>query len=145
VRMHGCSHVQGYIYSRPLSTADATTLLKTGLQVVARGPRSARAARQMMLRRVVLDHQGQRYNGTIRNVSTTGALIEGLWNVPAGTVFQVQLTQDFAVNCTTRWSQADRIGVEFANPLPRDKTGQIAVAQTSVQRPLVREPIRKAG
>jgi hypothetical protein len=35
-----------------------------------------------MLRRVVLDHAGQRYNGTVRNMSLTGALIEGLWNVP---------------------------------------------------------------
>ena len=44
-----------------------------------------------MLRKVVLDHNGQLYNGTIRNVSATGALVEGLWNVPVGTIFKIQI------------------------------------------------------
>ena len=82
VRMFGCSHVQGYIYERALVVAAATERLRTGLAAVAKGPRSARSARQTMLRKVVLEHGGQSYNGTVRNISTTGALVEGLWNVP---------------------------------------------------------------
>ena len=38
VRMHGCSHVQGFIYERPLDAAAATERLKTGLAAVAKGP-----------------------------------------------------------------------------------------------------------
>ena len=37
-----------------------------------------------MLRKVVLEHSGEFYNGTIRNISQGGAMIEGLWNVPPG-------------------------------------------------------------
>ena len=37
----------------------------------------------------MLEHGGQDYDGTIRNMSSTGALVEGLWNVPSGTRFQV--------------------------------------------------------
>ena len=145
VRLHGCSHVQGYIYDRPLDAETARSRLATGLAAVARGPRAARAPRQTMLRKVVLDHMGNLYQGTIRNISTTGAMIEGLWNVPVGTVFKVQISQGYLVTCTTRWSDEDRIGVEFANPLQRDDDGRIIAVQGAPPRPLVREPERKAG
>ncbi|MCB2087272.1 MAG: EAL domain-containing protein, partial [Sphingomonadaceae bacterium] len=125
VRMHGCSHVQGYIYEKPLSAADATKRLETGLTAVARGPRSARASRQTMLRKVVLEHGGQYYNGTIRNISVTGALVEGLWNVPVGTIFTIALSDSHIVTATSRWCQDDRMGVEFAKPLERDASGTI--------------------
>jgi EAL domain-containing protein (putative c-di-GMP-specific phosphodiesterase class I) len=38
VRELGCSHVQGYIYERPLSALDAAARLSTGLIAVAHGP-----------------------------------------------------------------------------------------------------------
>jgi diguanylate cyclase (GGDEF)-like protein/PAS domain S-box-containing protein len=144
VRMHGCSHVQGFIYERPLEASAALERLKTGLSAVATGPRSARAPRQTMLRKVKIDHNGQSYTGTIRNISTTGALVEGLWNVPVGTIFKVHLSDSHAVVATARWSSQNRLGLEFAAPLPRDLSGRIEAAQHSaapVRRPL----IQKAG
>ncbi|WP_241657312.1 EAL domain-containing protein [Aurantiacibacter suaedae] len=129
VRLHGCSHVQGFIYAKPLSPQEATERLASGLQAIARGPRSARAPRQKMLRKVVLDHQGQFYNGTVRNISATGAMIEGLWNVPVGTVFALHLSRDHTIRCTTRWCEEDRMGVEFEYPLKRDSAGRLQAAQ----------------
>ncbi len=126
VRMLGCSHVQGYIYERPLSAAATQTRLATGLIAIARGPRSSRAARQAMLRRVVLDHGGHRYDGTVRNMSLTGALVEGLWNVPPGTIFRIQLNDGHTVTATCRWASDDRMGVEFSQPLRLDEDGRIA-------------------
>ncbi|MCX7677274.1 MAG: PilZ domain-containing protein, partial [Alteraurantiacibacter sp.] len=104
---------------------DAYARLKQGLDAVVRGPRAARAQRHTMLRKVVLDHRGHTYHGTIRNISVTGAMIEGIWDVPVGTVFNVQLSRDFSVSCTVRWSSEDRMGVEFASPLQRDRDGRI--------------------
>lgn len=126
VRMLGCSHVQGYIYERPLSATDAAARLSTGLMAIAQGPRSSRAARQSMLRKVVLDHGGHHYNAMIRNISQTGSLIEGLWNVPPGTIFRVQLADNHTVTATCRWSSDDRMGVEFSTPLRLDEGGRIA-------------------
>ncbi len=143
VRMHGCSHVQGFIYERPLDIAAATERLKTGLAAVAKGPRSARAPRQMMLRKVMLDHQGQIYNGTVRNISATGALVEGLWNVPAGTIFEIRISEHQTVTATTRWCAQDRMGVEFAVPLTRDACGRIEAAQDGSAHE--KRPLRKAG
>jgi diguanylate cyclase (GGDEF)-like protein/PAS domain S-box-containing protein len=145
VRMHGCSHVQGYIYERPLSAEAAMERLRTGLAAVARGPRASRQPRQTMLRKVVLDHHGQLYNGTIRNVSTTGALVEGLWNVPVGTIFKIHVSDTHAITATTRWCEEDRMGVEFAEPLERDSAGRIAVVQGNAPAPVVRPLLKEAG
>ena len=127
VRMLGCSHVQGYIYAKPMSRDHATMQLRDGLTVIAKGPRAARAARHTMLRKVLLQHGGQTYQGTIRNISATGAMIEGLWNVPAGTIFTIVAAEGHAITATTRWCQQDRMGVEFATPLPVDETGRITL------------------
>jgi diguanylate cyclase (GGDEF)-like protein len=125
VRILGCSHVQGYIYERPLSSPNAAARLATGLIAIAQGPRSARATRQSMLRKVDLEHGGHSYQGMIRNISQTGALVEGLWNVPAGTIFRIQLSDGHVVTGTCRWSSEDRMGVEFATALPLDDDGRI--------------------
>ncbi len=123
VRMLGCSHIQGYIYERPLARAEATLKLQTGLTAIAKGPRATRAVRHTMLRKVLLDHGGQVYHGTIRNISATGALVEGLWNVPPGTIFRIMLAEGQVVTATARWCQEDRMGVEFAMPLMFDEKG----------------------
>ncbi len=136
VRRHGCSHVQGFIYDRPLDREATHARLAAGLQAVAKGPRSARAPRQTMLRKVVLEHHGNVYDGTIRNISTSGALIEGLWNVPVGTIFKLQISGNYFVTCTTRWSVDERMGVEFANPLLRDDAGQITAVQAPPPKPV---------
>ena len=92
--------------------------LETGLAAVATGPRSARSPRQTMLRKVVLEHDGQLYNGTIRNISATGALIEGLWNVPVGTIFRIRFpTAPVGHRAPPAGATEDRMGVEFAAPL----------------------------
>jgi len=145
VRMHGCSHIQGFIYERPLSAAAAADRLKTGLSAIARGPRSSRAPRQTLLRKIVLDHNGQNYNGTIRNISTTGALVEGLWNVPAGTVFHIALSEAHMITATTRWCEQDRMGVEFASPLERDASGRIAAVVEAAPELVRNTLMRKAG
>ncbi|WP_088309610.1 EAL domain-containing protein [Novosphingobium sp. B 225] len=135
VRMLGCSHVQGYIYEKPLTVAAATQRLLTGLTAIAKGPRAARAVRQTMLRKITLEHGAQQYQGTIRNISTTGAMVEGLWNVPPGTIFRIMLAEGGVVTATARWCQEDRMGVEFAAPLLLDESGRIAVLGTGAAKP----------
>ena len=144
VRMYGCSHVQGYIYERALDAVSASQRLQTGLAAVAKGPRSARAVRSTMLRKIVLDHAGHIYNGTVRNISAAGALIEGLWNVPVGTVFRIALSDGVSVIATTRWCSEDRIGVEFSAPLERDGSGMLIALTADPPAPLRREMRRSA-
>ena len=142
VRLLGCSHVQGCIYERPLSAKAAAERLSSGLVAIARGPRAARAMRQSLLRRVVLEHGPHRYDANVRNISQTGALIEGVRDVPAGTVFRIQLSDGQWISTTVRWSEEDRIGVEFSEPLELDENGRIAVISAGRAR---RAPVTPAG
>ncbi|HLV06501.1 MAG TPA: EAL domain-containing protein [Croceibacterium sp.] len=145
VRMHGFSHVQGFIYERALSPAMVAERLKADLGAVAQGPRSARSARRSMLRKVILDHEGQRYHGTIRNLSASGALIEGLWNVPVGTTFEVHISDGRIVEATARWCEDDRMGVEFAEPLSATDGGSLATLPAKQQRAPGADLLKKAG
>jgi len=134
VRLLGCSHVQGFIYERPLSAQAALDRLGSGLVAIARGPRAARALRQSILRRVVLEHGGHNYEANVRNISATGALVEGLRNVPAGTIFRIHLSDGHVVTATARWTEEDRMGIEFSHPLELDETGRIAIITARANR-----------
>ncbi|OYX07467.1 MAG: diguanylate cyclase [Sphingomonadales bacterium 32-68-7] len=113
VRVHGCSHIQGFIYERALDAQSVLRRLEEGLAAVAHGPRSARSPRQTMLRKVVLEHGGHSYDATIRNISRTGALVEGLWDVHAGTTFRLHMPDRRAIGVVVRWCSGGKAGVAF--------------------------------
>jgi diguanylate cyclase (GGDEF)-like protein/PAS domain S-box-containing protein len=118
IRQLGCSHIQGYIYGRPMPMADVTARHRAaGTAATVDGFKSSRPARRTMLRTVAIHHEGHVYTGRVRNISATGALIEGLWNVPHGTLFAIELADNQFVNATARWSKDDRMGVEFAGAI----------------------------
>lgn len=115
IRQLGCSHIQGYIYGRPMPMADVMAAQQNiGMSAAAIGFKASRPERKTMLRTIVVHHDGHAYTGRIRNISDTGALIEGLWNVPAGTEFTIELSENHTINATARWSKDDRTGVEFS-------------------------------
>jgi len=94
----------------------------------------------------MLEHGGHRYDGTVRNISQTGALIEGLWNVPEGTEFDVHLADGFVMPATSRWCKEDRMGVEFARNLEVDATGAVLFAIPRTPRePLALPSLRRTG
>ncbi|MET0370855.1 MAG: EAL domain-containing protein [Sphingobium sp.] len=115
IRQLGCSHIQGYVYGRPTPILDVLERQRLlGDTARPEGFQSSRPERKSMLRTIGVHHDGHVYTGRIRNISNTGALIEGLWNVPEGTLFAIELGDNHFVNATTRWSKDDRMGVEFA-------------------------------
>jgi len=118
VRSLGCSQIQGFIYGKGSGAAEvAQRFAEQGLAAKADGFKSSRSPRLSMLRSVVLHHEGQRYVGRVRNISSGGAMIEGLWNVPEDTIFQIQLADGLTVDAATRWSVDDRMGVQFDRPI----------------------------
>ncbi len=123
----GCSHVQGYIYHKPMNAEDASSLVEGDLAAEADGPQAARSPRQVLLRRVTVVHNGNRLNATIRNISDSGAMVEGLWNMPAGSKIQIEFSKDKVAPAHVRWSRENRVGVEFPAPLKRRADGTFAV------------------
>ena len=131
VRLLGCSHIQGYIYFKPMSAADATALVSGDLLVEPDGPQCARAPRQNLLRKVVVVYNGNRLHATLRNISESGAMIEGLWNMPVGTAVRVEFSADKTVTAQVRWSRENRVGIEFHQPLKRRADGTFAVLKSA--------------
>lgn len=118
IRQLGCSHIQGYIYGRPMIAADVLERQRSaGVMARADGFKSSRPERKTMLRSIAVLHDGHVYNGKVRNISATGALIEGLWNVPVDTMFSIELADGLTVNARARWARDDRMGVEFISPI----------------------------
>ena len=115
IRGLGCSHVQGYIYGKPMDVDEVLALLDAGSgQVVAQGFKSVRETRLRTFRTIRVHSGGHDYDAIVRNVSSRGALVEGLWNVPEGTPLTLEFGPDLTIEAEVRWSDANRVGVRFA-------------------------------
>ncbi|HEX7820972.1 MAG TPA: EAL domain-containing protein [Sphingobium sp.] len=138
IRSLGCSHVQGYVYGRPArNTVVMERFDSHGIYATASGPKASREQRRTMLRSIKLVHGTHEYDGRIRNISTGGAQIEGLADVPVGTAFQLVFNASYAVDAMCRWSSGDRMGVEFAAPI------QIERVRGETLPPEVRVAVRR--
>lgn len=121
IRGLGCSHVQGYIYGRPMELAEVLALLRDGGgRAEARGFKSAREPRLTIFRTIQIASGGHRYEAIVRNMSPRGALIEGLWNVPPGTQMTLEFSPDSSIDAEARWSTDNRVGVKFAEAVDMD-------------------------
>ena len=121
IRGLGCSHVQGYIYGRPMELAEVLALLREGGgRAEARGYKCAREPRLTIFRTIQVASGGHQYEAIVRNMSPRGALIEGLWNVPPGTPLTLEFGADQAFNAESRWSTGNRVGVKFAEAIDMD-------------------------
>ena len=62
-------------------------------------------------------------------------MIEGLWNVPEGTVFRIALSENLAVDAEVCWCCENRIGVQFAQRVRRDENGRITGVEAKPRSP----------
>src|SRR3546814_12250674 len=75
VRGLGCSHVQGYIYGRPMDLAEVLALLREGGgRAEAKGFKSTREPRLTVFRTIQIDSGGYRYEAIVRNMSPRGEI-----------------------------------------------------------------------
>jgi len=148
IRSLGCSHIQGFVYGRPMSMGATQQLLaENDGHAVAQGHKSSREPRMTMLRTVTLVHGENSYTGRVRNVSPSGALIEGLRDVPEGTAFRIEFGGRYSVKGHCRWSKEDRMGIEFDAPVSIDRIRAADKPASGVKRSLPQpaEPKRAAG
>ncbi|MBA3941766.1 MAG: diguanylate cyclase [Sphingopyxis sp.] len=136
IRGLGCSHVQGYIYGKPMTLDEALALLgESDGRVVAQGYKSARAPRLRTFRAIQVASGGYDYEAIVRNISPRGALVEGLWNVPTGTTLQLHFGAGLVLEAQARWSAENRVGVQFAEAV--DVETLIGPPQSRAPRPRI--------
>jgi diguanylate cyclase (GGDEF)-like protein/PAS domain S-box-containing protein len=118
------SQIQGFIYSKPISGEDSCTAMKNGKWVIEpNGPSKSRSDRKTVFRKVGLIHEDHRYEVTMRNMSRTGCMIEGLLDVPVDTEFVVDFGEGQLAVATVRRSRETIQGLEFEHSLVDDGAG----------------------
>ncbi|ABF53898.1 EAL domain-containing protein [Sphingopyxis alaskensis] len=124
VRKLNVSHVQGYVYSRPVPCADLVGHTEAGVWTIKpSGPARQRNDRLSLFRKVGAIHDNHRYAVVIRNLSATGAFIEGILDVPVGTRFVIDFGEGQLVTATVRRSMKHQQGIEFEQTMVSDGNG----------------------
>jgi len=125
IKKLGVALAQGYLFSKAVPN-DAVMHHMSGSGewiIEPDGPAKQRAPRLAMLRKIGLIHENHRYSVLLRNISETGALIDGLIDVPLGTQFVLDLGEGQLAVATVRRCKQDQQGVEFEQKLVSDGQG----------------------
>jgi diguanylate cyclase (GGDEF)-like protein len=113
IRELGCSHIQGYIFGRPMVPEEAGRLAADNKAVTADGFQFNRPPRQGLLKVANLQFNGMSMPVRVRNISTGGALLECDRMLPAESKVQLDLPGCGNLGAEVRWSEAKRMGLQF--------------------------------
>ncbi|MEZ5743831.1 MAG: EAL domain-containing protein [Sphingomonadaceae bacterium] len=124
IRELGVTLVQGHIYSKALPNTEFVENVSDGNWVIEpEGPSRQRDNRFAMYRTIGAVHEDHYYPVVLRNLSRSGALIEGLLGVPADTQFVLDFGEGQLAVATVKRAMRDSQGVEFETPLVNDGNG----------------------
>jgi diguanylate cyclase (GGDEF)-like protein len=122
----GVQFVQGPIFADPMQADVVQTELIGDAWKIAPSPdRAKRARRRTVFRKIQVIHDDHSYEVTLRNLSKTGALIQGLADVPKGTQFVVDLGGGQLAVATVIRTNGDTQGLEFEQSLVDDGSGGV--------------------
>jgi diguanylate cyclase (GGDEF)-like protein len=124
VKARGAELIQGWIYAKAMPQAQVLQNIHDGVfKIEPSGPDKHRPDRRAMFRRVGVIHGDHRYEAVIRDLSKTGAFLEGLVGVPTGTAFVLDLGGGQLVVSRVTRSDGAQLAVEFEIPLVNDGAG----------------------
>jgi len=120
----GAKYIQGWIYSKALRVSEIDDkIANQDFKIEPEGPEVYRADRRSVFRRIGVIHDDHRYEAVMRDLSKTGAKIEGLIGVPEGTGLVLDLGSGQLAVCMVTRAQDAQIAVEFETPLVSDGAG----------------------
>ncbi len=118
------SQIQGYIYSKPIMQDQVLEHFGSGeWKIEPEGPARQREDRMSIFRKVRIVFGDTYESAVLRNLSKTGALIEGLICLPKGSKLVVDLGDGQLAVATVQRNQDERMGVEFEQQLIDDGFG----------------------
>jgi diguanylate cyclase (GGDEF)-like protein/PAS domain S-box-containing protein len=124
------SHIQGYCYSKPVKNEAVFENVASGdWKIAPSGPPKQRSDRLSMYRKVSVIHDNHNYAAVVRNLSASGALIEGILDVPVGTRFVIDFGEGQLAVSSVRRSKGHQQGIEFDERLVSDGNGGLCTSR----------------
>ena len=124
LRPLGIDCIQGFVFSDALPADAVEVALAGGEWTIAPTDAGAqRASRRTVFRKVGVIHTDCYYEVTLRNLSRSGAMIQGLEDVPVGTQFVLDFGGGQLAVATVKRVMDDTQGVEFEQELVDDGAG----------------------
>ena len=127
VRSLGCSHIQGYVYGKGVRADEVRLQLgDASARAVASGVKVSRAPRTRVLRSAQLAIGDTKGNVRIRNISATGAMVDGIDidGAADGLDVMIELLENQMYPARLRWAKDGRAGIEFAETFNLDRLNQ---------------------
>lgn len=124
LQAQGIDHIQGFVFSEALTPEQVLEEIAQGDWTLApTDAGSQRASRRTVFRKIGLIHEDHYYDVTLRNLSRSGAMIQGIEDVPVGTMFVLDFGGGQLAVCSVRRSMDDTQGLEFEQELVDDGAG----------------------
>ena len=124
VSERGVDCIQGFVYAPPMPSDEVDEYLsEQGWEIKPSGPEKQRSERRKVYRKINIIHEDHFYDVVLRDLSRTGAMIEGLLDVPVGTEFVVDFGEGQLAVARVMRSHVDQQGLEFEHPLVDDGAG----------------------
>ncbi|OYX38473.1 bifunctional diguanylate cyclase/phosphodiesterase [Sphingomonas sp. 32-62-10] len=123
IRELGCSHIQGFVYGRPLLAEDVIKLLTDGGgMATAIGYKTSRSQRTTVMRSALLRIGTVEGEVRIRNISTTGAMIDGIdfGRNAENTPLEIEVIEGQMLNARVMWNRDGKAGIAFDQPFNTD-------------------------
>jgi diguanylate cyclase (GGDEF)-like protein/PAS domain S-box-containing protein len=128
IRNLGCSHIQGFVFGKPIE-ADVLRerLGARGSETERLGHKATREQRLRVLRNARMAVGSGTHIVRIRNLSNGGAMIEGPNWLTAGTKISLEVADGMTVSGEVKWMDDGRIGIGFDYPIDLSRINEAAV------------------
>jgi diguanylate cyclase (GGDEF)-like protein len=112
IRELGVSMVQGYIFGKP-SAAETARQIANSATLEAAGFACVREPRHRLMRRALTAINGQTVEVRLRNISSSGALVDCPLPVAPGAELSINIIGVGPVRGLVRWASSGKFGVQF--------------------------------
>jgi diguanylate cyclase (GGDEF)-like protein len=127
IRQLGCSHIQGYVYGKPARAEEVVKQLAAAHgRATAIGYKVSRSPRVKTLRSARIEIGDEAGEVRIRNISSTGAMIDGIDidGEGVGLDLLIELLDNEMFPAKLRWAKDGKAGIEFARNFNLERLSQ---------------------